>query len=132
MEAVVREILAELAVPTTLAFPDRDAEAHGSRPFYMYCDSCIDGFDAALEQEQPDGSVRSMASFSRAALDSERRWTPPDSEAGTIVGANTQLHNLEDTYGVRTFSIRSIRVNLNEGCFSVFFQYFPEISVFSW
>ena len=72
MEIIVREILAELAAPPILVFPDWDAVADGSRPFHVYCDACIDGFGAALEQEQPDGSVRPIAHISRATLNSER------------------------------------------------------------
>ena len=72
MEAIVRQILAELAAPPILVFPDCDALAHGSRPFHVYCDTCIDGVGAALKQEQPDGSVRSIAYICRTTLDSER------------------------------------------------------------
>ena len=85
MEVIVREILAELDAPPILVFPDWDAVADGSRPFHVYCDACIDGFGAALEQEQPDGSVRPIAYISRATLNSERHWTPLDLEAGSIV-----------------------------------------------
>lgn len=35
--------------------------ADGSRPFHLYCDAGIDGFGAAIEQEQPAGSVRPVA-----------------------------------------------------------------------
>ena len=45
----------------------------------------VRGFGAALEQEQPDGSVRPIAYISRATLNSERHWTPLDLEAGRIV-----------------------------------------------
>ena len=55
MEVIVRQNLAELAAPPILIFPDWDAVADGSRPFRVYCDACIDGFGAALEQEQPGG-----------------------------------------------------------------------------
>ena len=48
MEVIVREILAELAVPPILVFPDWDAAADGSRPFHVYYDACIDDFGAAL------------------------------------------------------------------------------------
>ena len=77
------EILADLANPPILAFPDWDAAADGSRTSHVYRDACIDGFGAALEQEQPDGSVRPFTHISRAALDSERQWTPLDVEAGS-------------------------------------------------
>ena len=84
MEAVVREILTELAALLILVFPDWNAVADGSRPFHAYCDTCIDGFGAALEQEQPDGPVQPISYISRATFDSERNWTPLDLEAGSI------------------------------------------------
>ena len=71
-DVIVRQTLAELAAPPILVFPDWDAVADGSRPFYVYCDACINGLGAALEQEQPYGSVRPIAYISRATLDSER------------------------------------------------------------
>ncbi|WP_431195313.1 RNase H-like domain-containing protein [Alloalcanivorax venustensis] len=49
------------------------------------------GFGAALEEEQPDGSVRPIAYISCATLDSERHWTPLDLEAGNIVWAIERL-----------------------------------------
>ena len=85
MEVIVRNILVELADPPILVFFDWDAVADGSRPFHAYCDACIDGSGAALEQEQPDGSVRPIAYISHVTLDSERHWTPVDLEAGSIV-----------------------------------------------
>ena len=91
MEVIVRQILAELAAPPTLVFPDWDAVADGSRPFHAYCDACIDGFGAAFKQEQPYGSVRPIACISRAILDSERYWTPLDLEAGNIIWAIKRL-----------------------------------------
>ena len=51
MGKLVPEILAELVTPPILVFPNWDAVADGSRPFHVYCDACIDGFGAALEQE---------------------------------------------------------------------------------
>ena len=78
MAVIVRENVAELATPPILVFPDLDAVANGSRSFHVYCDACIYGFSAALEQEKPDGSVRPIAYISRATLDSERNWTPID------------------------------------------------------
>ena len=81
----MRDILAELTTPPVLVFPDWDAVADGTRPFHVYCDACIDGFGAALEQEQTDGSIKPIAYISRATLDSERHWTPLDLEAGSIV-----------------------------------------------
>ena len=72
MEKLVKEILAELTTPPVLVFPDWDAVANGTRPFHVYCDACIDGFGAALEQEQMDGSIKPIAYISRATLDSGR------------------------------------------------------------
>ena len=57
MEVFVRQLLDELAAPPILVFPDWDAVADSSRPFHVYSGACIDGFGAALEQEQTDGSV---------------------------------------------------------------------------
>ena len=87
MEKLVREILAEFATPLILIFPNGDAVTDGSRPFHVYCDACIDGFGAALEQEQADGSTKPIACISQATLDSESPWTPLDLEAGSIVWA---------------------------------------------
>ena len=72
MEKLVREILAELATPPVLVFPNWDALADGSRPFHVYCDACIDGFGAALEQEQENRSIKPIEYISRATLDSEK------------------------------------------------------------
>ena len=91
MEKLVREILVELATPPSLVFPNWDAVADGSRPFDVYCDACINGFDAALEQEQEDGSIKRIAYISRATLDSERHWAPLNLEAGGIVWALKRL-----------------------------------------
>ena len=74
MENMLRKILAELATPPILVFPNREAVADGSRPFYVYFDAFFDGFGAAFEQEQEDGSIKPIAYISRATLDSERHW----------------------------------------------------------
>ena len=84
LELIVREIVAELAGPHILVFTDWDGVVDGSHPFHVYCGACIDGFGGVLEPEQPDGSVRPIVYISRAALDSERHWTPLDLEAGSI------------------------------------------------
>ncbi|CAB1117165.1 unnamed protein product [Ectocarpus sp. CCAP 1310/34] len=85
MEQAVRVLLAELANPPVLVYPDWDAVSDGSRPSHLYCNASRDGFGGTLEQEQPDGSVRPIVFISRATLDSERHWTPLDLEAGSIV-----------------------------------------------
>ncbi|CAB1107221.1 unnamed protein product [Ectocarpus sp. CCAP 1310/34] len=85
MDQAVRVLLAELANPPVLVYPDWDAVSDGSRPFHLYCDASRDGFGGTLEQEQPDGSIRPIVFISRATLDSEGHWTPLDLEAGSIV-----------------------------------------------
>ena len=85
MVKLTQEILAELATPPILVLPNWDAVADDSRPFNVYCDACIDGFGAALEQEQADGFMKPIAYISRATLDSERHWATLDLEAGSIV-----------------------------------------------
>ena len=77
--------MTELTTPPVLVFPDWDAVADGSRPFHVYCDACVNGFGAALEQEQTDGSIKPIAYISRATLGSERHCTPLDLDAGSIV-----------------------------------------------
>ena len=72
MEVIVRDMLAELAAPPVLVFPDWDAVEDGSRRFRVYGNASIDGFGTTLEQEQSDGSVRPIAYVSRATHDSKR------------------------------------------------------------
>ena len=55
MEKILQEIVAYLATPPILVFLHLHAVDNGSRPFHVYCDACIDGFGAALEQDQADG-----------------------------------------------------------------------------
>ena len=52
MEAIVRELLAELSTPPVLVYPNWDGVTDNSRPFLLYCDASVDGFGATLEQEQ--------------------------------------------------------------------------------
>ena len=85
MEAIVCQLLRDLATPPFLVFPDWDAVADNSRPFRLYCDASRDGFGAALEQEQPDDPVRPILFISRATLDTERSLTSLDLEAGSNV-----------------------------------------------
>ena len=54
MEDTVRALLAELAAPQVLVFPDWDAVIDTSRPFRLHCDASTAGLGATLEQEQPD------------------------------------------------------------------------------
>ena len=85
MEDTARALLAELATPPILVFPDWDAVVDTSRPFRLHCDASTAGLGATLEQEQPDGSIRSIVYISRATLDNEQNWTPMELEAGCVV-----------------------------------------------
>ena len=85
MEAAVGPLLAELAAPSILVFPDWDAAIDKSRPFRLHCDASTDGLGATLEQNQPDGSIRSIVYISQATLTNERNETPTELEAGCVV-----------------------------------------------
>ena len=85
MEDTVRALLAELATPPILVFPDWDAVIDTSRPFRLHRDASTAGLGATLEQEQPDGSIRPIVYISRATLDNEQNWTPMELEAGCVV-----------------------------------------------
>ena len=86
MEEAVCGLLAELAVPPILVFPDWDAVIDKSRPFRLHCDASTDGLGATLEQEQPDGSIRPIVYIiGRETLANEQNWTPMELEAGCVV-----------------------------------------------
>ena len=85
MEAIIRQLLHDLATPPILVYPDWDAVADISRPVRLCCDASRDGFGATLEQEQPDGFIRPIIFITRATLDNERSWNPFDREAESIV-----------------------------------------------
>ena len=91
MEDTVRALLAELAAPPILVFPDWDAVIDTSRPFRLHCDASTAGLGATLEQEQPDGSIRSIIYISRATLDNEENWTTMELEAGCVVWSIRRL-----------------------------------------
>ena len=101
---MVARIPAELATPLILVFPNWDAVTDGPRPFHVYCDAYIDGFGAAPEQEQADGSTKPIAHISRDTLYSERHWTLLDLEVGSIVGALKRLHSYLRGTKFRIFS----------------------------
>ena len=85
MEDTVRTLLAELAAPPLLVFPDWDAVIDTSRPLLLHCDASTAGLGATLEQEQPDGCIRPIVYISRDTLDNEQNWTPMELEAGCVV-----------------------------------------------
>ena len=85
MEGTVRALLAKLAAPPILVFPDCDAVIDTTRPFRLQCDASTAGLGATLEQEQPDGSIRPIVYISRATLDDEQNWTAMELEAGCVV-----------------------------------------------
>ena len=91
MEDTVRTLLAELAAPPILVFPDWDAVIDTSRPFRLHCDASTAGLGASLEQEQIDGSIRPIVYISRATLDNEQNWTPMELEAGYVVWSIRRL-----------------------------------------
>ena len=91
MEEAVRALLAELAAPPILVFPDWDAVIDKSRPFRLHCDASIDGLGATLEQEQPDSSIRPIVYITRATLADEQNWTPLELEAGCVVWSIRRL-----------------------------------------
>ena len=72
MEDTVCALLAELAAPPILVFPDWDAVIDTSRPFCLHCDASTAGLGATLEQGQPDGSIRPIVYITRATLDNEQ------------------------------------------------------------
>ena len=104
MQVIVHILLEELSAPPVLIYPDWDTVTGISRPFLLYCDASIDGFGATLEQELKDGSIRPIVFISRAALESERHWTPLDLEAGSIVWSTKRLHGYLWGTSFRLFS----------------------------
>ena len=91
MEDTVRSLLAELAAPPLLVFPNWDAVIDESRPFRLHWDASTAGFRATLEQEQRDGSIRPIVYISRATLANEQNWTTMELEAGCIVWSIRRL-----------------------------------------
>ena len=91
MKDTVRTLLAKLAAPPILVFPDWDAVIDTSRPFRLHCDARTAGLGATLEQEQPDGSIRPIVYISRATLNNEQNWTPMELEAGCVVWSVRRL-----------------------------------------
>ena len=99
LEDTVRALLAELAAPPILVFPDWDAVIDTSRSFRLHCDAKTAGLGATLEQEQPDGSIRLIVYISRATLDNEQNWTPMELGAGCVVWSIRRLrHYLFSVY----------------------------------
>ena len=91
MEDTVFTLLAELAAPPILVFPDWDAVIDTSRPFRLHCDASTAGLDTTLEQEQPDGSIRPIVYISRATRGNEQNWTSMELEAGCVVWSIRRL-----------------------------------------
>ena len=85
LKDTVRALLAELAAPPILVFPDWDAVIDTSRPFRLHCDASTAGLGATLEQEQPGGSIHPIVYISRATLDNEQNWTSMELKAGCVV-----------------------------------------------
>ena len=95
------EILAKLAAPPILVFPDWNAVADGSRPFHVYCDACIDGFGPHLNRSNRTAQCGPL--LTPAAL--------PSILSGTGLRLTWKLAALsgpsnarEATYGARCFA----------------------------
>lgn len=82
---MVRALLAELASPPVVVFPDCNTAGDKSQPFKLHCDIRTNDLGATLEQKQPDRSTRLMVSISRATLNNKRSWTPVELEAVCVV-----------------------------------------------
>ena len=91
MEEAVRALLAELAAPLILVFPDWDAAIDKSRPFRLYCDASTNGLGATLEQERSDGSIRPIVYISRETLTNEWNWIPMEFKGGCAVWSIRRL-----------------------------------------
>ena len=102
MEVIVRDVFTKLATPPIFVSPDWDAVADGSHIFHVYCDACADGFGGALEQEQPDGSVRSITYISQDTLDPGKHWTRLTQKLTDLPGAS---NDSEAALGARRFCI---------------------------
>lgn len=72
LEDTVRPLLVELTTPPILVFLDWSAVTDRSRPFFVYYNVNIASFGATLEQEQCDGSIRSIVYISQATLANEQ------------------------------------------------------------
>ena len=88
MENTVRALLAELAAPPILVFPDWDAVTDTSRPFRLHCDASTAGLGATLEQEQPDAPY-APSSMSAEPPSTMNRTGPlwnskPDASCGVL------------------------------------------------
>ena len=114
MEAIVWEILAELSTPSVLVYPHWDGATDSSSPFLLYYDASVYGFGATLEQEPEDQTIRPNVFISRAAIDSERQWTPLDLEAGNIVWIIKRLRGYLWGTNFRFFSDHKALESLNK------------------
>ena len=85
IEAIVRELHAELSTPPVLVDPNWDAVTDDSRPFLIYRDASVDSFGTTLERELDDHTICTIVFISRATIESERNWTLLDLEDGSIV-----------------------------------------------
>lgn len=84
MEAMAREILAELATSPIVFVPDLDDVADDCRAFHGYCDASIDEMSGTIDLQQPDVSAGVITYMSWVILVSDRTCTKLDLEAGSI------------------------------------------------
>lgn len=85
MENTVCVWIAKISAKPVLAFTGEATADDSSCPSRLCCDACIDGFGAALEQEQAGGAVRPIVYIDRATLQAERKWAPLGLEASAMV-----------------------------------------------
>lgn len=65
---VVESLVKWLSSPDMLAFPDFKAVLSGEQRFWLKTDMFVDGLGAAVEQEQPDGTARSLCYLTRSTF----------------------------------------------------------------
>ena len=110
MEDTVRALLAELATPPILVFPDWDAVVDTSRPFRLHCDASTAGLGATLGQEQPDGSIRPIATSAEPLSTTSRTgfpWNPkPDALCG-VLDASDVIYSAYTSWFLLTISASS-------------------------
>ena len=69
IEAIVRELHAELSTPPVLVDPNWDAVTDDSRPFLIYRDASVDSFGTTLERELDDHTICTCLLYTSDAAD---------------------------------------------------------------
>ena len=63
METIVRALLEEHSAPSVWVYPDWDAGADNSRPFFFYCDASVDGFEPPSSKNKRTAQSAILVSF---------------------------------------------------------------------